>query len=442
MRSRPCGASRARRRRARSRGSARSARASPRERAALDHELADQVHQLVELADVDAHRLADRLRASSASPAIASPREATSPSTRALASRRGAPRGAGWARALRPRLGAARAGALARAPRAPRRPGARGARRAPPRRGRSRRAARSGSATRASRRATAAWRAPRRPRAPRAVSSASPSSNERMLEARLDDVQAAPAPQVLAQPVLLVLGERAQHVRVEVERRRRSSAARLRRARPGVDARDQLRARLAERRGVVAVVELLERGRDERDATRRAARAPARRARRGPGAARRARPPGGARARRSPSRPNMPGEPLQRVRRAEQPVHELGVGVRARAAPVGEVGEVVAHALEDLLGLGDELAVRLGRGAARRLLAARATRQPLPRARADRARAPRSSSGSNGFTRYASAPRPRPFSRSRSEPSVETMISGMRAIGGVASSRTRPARAR
>ena len=129
--------------------------------------------------------------------------------------------------------------------------------------------------------------------------------------------------------------------------------------------------------------------------------------------------------------PEHAREALQRVRGAEQPVHQLRDRRRAPSpAPVGEVAEVVAHPLEDLLGLGDELAVRLGPCAAAVLRRAATARPPGRAASSSRAR-PRRSSGSKGFTRYASAPRPRPFSRSRSELSVETMISGIARVGRV-----------
>ena len=97
------------------------------------------------------------------------------------------------------------------------------------------------------------------------------------------------------------------------------------------------------------------------------------------------------------------------------------------ASLIVQIGEVVAHALEDLLGLGDEFPI--GFGAAppprRALLRHGVLLGPLRARRAAPERRSCSSSGSKGFTRYASAPRPTPLSRSRSDPSVDTITSGI-----------------
>ena len=55
----------------------------------------------------------------------------------------------------------------------------------------------------------------------------------------------------------------------------------------------------------------------------------------------------------------QPCQALERVRRAEQAVHDVGIDVLARNALLVQVREVLAHAVEDLLGLGHELLVRL-----------------------------------------------------------------------------------
>jgi len=91
-----------------------------------------------------------------------------------------------------------------------------------------------------------------------------------------------------------------------------------------------------------------------------------------------------------------PGEALERVRGAEEPVHELGRRLDAVGASIGEIGQILAHALEDLLGLRDELTLRL---------AARTPPNGSPRQlQSFRARSSRSSTmrwrsaGSKGFT--------------------------------------------
>ncbi len=62
--------------------------------------------------------------------------------------------------------------------------------------------------------------------------------------------------------------------------------------------------------------------------------------------------------------PEHARETLERVGRAEDAVHEIGVDLTAATALVAEIGEVLSHALEDLLGLGDELAMRLAAASA------------------------------------------------------------------------------
>jgi hypothetical protein len=54
------------------------------------------------------------------------------------------------------------------------------------------------------------------------------------------------------------------------------------------------------------------------------------------------------------------GERLERVRRAEQAVDQLWIGAALAPALVREVGDAGSHRLENLLGLGDEFAIRLG----------------------------------------------------------------------------------
>ena len=85
------------------------------------------------------------------------------------------------------------------------------------------------------------------------------------------------------------------------------------------------------------------------------------------------------------------------MRGAEQRVHDLGVGLGARAEAVREIGEPRAHRLEDLFRLGDELAVRLVAPAHAALL--RHGVGPYSAPSKSRRAMSRSASGSNGFTR-------------------------------------------
>ena len=173
--------------------------------------------------------------------------------------------------------------------------------------------------------ARAASRAPRRPRATalRELREAL-LERSRMSKARLDERDAQrPRAHVLAQPVLLVLGEHAQQRRRRASSRARSRPPARGRA-PGVDARDRAarRARsstLLERRRRRCRRSAASSCAEQLDRLERAGRA-RRRVERDPAEAQvvEQRPRGGARARRCGSSAEQAREPLQRVHRAEE----------------------------------------------------------------------------------------------------------------------------
>ena len=240
---------------------------------------------------------------------------------------------------------------------------------------------------RASRRERAASRAPRRPREPPRVSSDEPLLEREDLEGRLDQLDVPAAAQVLAQPVLLVLGERTQQrgIDVELANSPRSAAAV---ALGGLDLGDES-APPARRR--------LRRPRRRPTLSSRLANS---------STAPSSSPSAGASSGHPPEAQAVEDvlevvgeiadrleaeharETLERVRRAEQPIDEVGVDFSAGGALVAEVGEIRAHALEDLLGLGDELPVRLAAGA-RSGASPRHDRQPCPAPERSRQQVPR-----------------------------------------------------
>ena len=369
------------------------------DRAALDHELADEVHQLVELVDVDAHRVADRLerfelgpprRRRGAAPAT-HPRRASAlrPRARGLRSLRRGLRGS--------RRGARRARAAAGAA-APRRED-RAALTISRRRAVGRHEQREADlrlrrlARRRQRREHLADLANRR----RELDS--PSSNEMISKVESIRADVSPAPDVLAQAVLLVLGERAQQRRLERRARRTppsaagaSRAAWMRAASwpigsaaaASASSSPTCSSRLANRCTDSSISATTGSARGTRPSRRPSRMSSTRCARSWIG-----------------SKPNSPASALERVRRAEQ----RGSRPRDRrpapaARSVVQVREVLAHAVEDLLGLGDELLVRL---AARTALARSARHGAATRAaangRADPGRPARSVSGAKGLTR-------------------------------------------
>jgi hypothetical protein len=50
---------------------------------------------------------------------------------------------------------------------------------------------------------------------------------------------------------------------------------------------------------------------------------------------------------------------LERMRGTEEPIHEIGIGLSPPDALIVQVREILAHVLEDLFRLGDELPIRL-----------------------------------------------------------------------------------
>jgi hypothetical protein len=179
------------------------------------------------------------------------------------------------------------------------------------------------------------------------------------LEGALHHRDPTPAANVLAQPMLLVLRECAQHRRLEVELIERELVRRTHSGDARADARDQIRfARRAEASvRLVFAIETLHRGGNRPDEVleQRGRRA----------------------VHRYPAQPHRieqllevmrklrerletehPREALERMRRAKQAVHRVGAD-RVGPLLIREVGEVLSQAFEDLLRLRHEVAICL-----------------------------------------------------------------------------------
>ena len=334
------------------------------DRAALDHELADQVHQLVELVDVDAHRVADRLERLGL---------AVSPPSRwAPAASSSASRGRRSARARRGARGAAAAlGAPARTRRTA--PAGRPSRLATSPAGAS-------DATSSEKRICASGASPgagsvesTSPTSRIAVVSCdSPSSNE-----MISNVESI---RQMCRPRRMFSRRRCSSYSVSARSSEGSSASSPnsdfagRRFARRLDALREPADRLGGGGERVLVADLLEQAREqvhrfvdqrhhrqrERDAAEAQAVEDVLHA---------------VREILDRIEAEQPGQALERVRRAEQAVHDVGIDVLAGDPLLVQVGEVLAHAVEDLLGLGDELLVRL---AARTALAGSLGHGALP----------------------------------------------------------------